>query len=250
MKLPMNDMTFLSILLSASLVVKAVLIVLVLFSVYCWAIIIAKTIRFGKALKEDEKFEELFWQATGFRDLYRFSKTLNYSPMAGVFQDGYEEYERLKEELKGIKSMKAWLDNMERGLEKGLTIQLWDLERGIGWLATIGNASPFIGLFGTVWGIMQSFHQIGLTGSTTLAEVAPGISEALIATAMGLWAAIPAVIAFNWFTGRLAEVEGDLRCFKSDFLNIVERQLVSSADNILRQRTWDEGAPGSGDIEQ
>ncbi len=225
----MNNVSMLNIILSASILVKFVLFILIIFSVACWGIIIAKSRKFKRALTEDDRFQEVFWQTSSLQDLYNFSKTIEQSPMAGVFQEGYREYERLQSEIKGPRAMKAWLDNVERAIDKGIVIQLWDLENGISWLATIGNASPFIGLFGTVWGIMRSFHEIGLRGSATLATVAPGISEALIATAVGLGAAIPAVIAYNWFTGRISEVEGNLNCFKNDFLNLVERQLAAEA---------------------
>jgi biopolymer transport protein TolQ len=120
----------------------------------------------------------------------------------------------------------VWLETLERSLNKGIQEELAAMERTLPFLATTGNAAPFIGLFGTVWGIMRSFHSIGLKGSASLATVAPGISEALVATAAGLAAAIPAVIAFNGFMSWMGRLEIQLRGFSNDFLNTVERQLL------------------------
>ncbi len=216
------------ILLNASPVVQFVILVLLAFSLFCWALIFLKRRRIKKALREDEGFQETFWSAETLEDLSRLSRHHS-SPMANIFNEAYSEYERLRSGGTSSKVLKVWLDNIERAIDKAVVIELWHLETGIGWLATIGNASPFIGLFGTVWGIMKSFHEIGLKGSATLATVAPGISEALIATAIGLAAAIPAVIAYNWFTGQIAEVEGNLQCFKNDLMNLVERHLTQEA---------------------
>ena len=217
-----------TILTVSSPVVKFVLLVLILFSLLCWAIIFSKWRKIKKALKADERFQDIFWRGDSLEGLQGLAR-YHEAPMANIFQEAFAEYERLKKNDPSTKMLRAWLDNMERSMDKAIVIELWQLENGIGWLATIGNASPFIGLFGTVWGIMRSFHEIGLKGSATLATVAPGISEALVATAIGLAAAIPAVIAYNWFTGWLSEVEGDLRCFKNDLMNLIERELTRQA---------------------
>lgn len=142
---------------------------------------------------------------------------------------GYAELEKMHKEFSLSSnriSLSVWLENLERTLEKAMQEELASLSNTVPLLATIGNAAPFIGLFGTVWGIMSSFHSIGIKGSATLATVAPGISEALIATAAGLAAAIPAVMAFNIFMNSVDNFERDLRGFASDFLNSVERQLA------------------------
>ncbi len=227
----MRNGSVVNIILSASPVVQFVILVLLIFSVVCWAIIFAKRRKIKKALYEDEEFQELFWRADTLEELFRLARHKT-SPMANIFDEVYREYERLQSGGTTQRALKVWLDNLGRSVDKAIVIELWQLEVGIGWLATIGNASPFIGLFGTVWGIMKSFHEIGLKGSATLATVAPGISEALIATAIGLAAAIPAVIAYNWFTGWLSEVEGNLQCFKNDLMNLVERQLTQEAARL------------------
>lgn len=222
-----ND-SIVTILMVSSPVVKFVLLVLILFSLLCWAIIFSKWRKIKKALKADERFQDIFWRADSLEGLLGLARH-HKAPMANIFHEAFAEYERLRKNGPPTRMLRAWLDNMDRSMDKAIVIELWQLESGIGWLATIGNASPFIGLFGTVWGIMRSFHEIGLKGSATLATVAPGISEALVATAVGLAAAIPAVIAYNWFTGRLSEVEGNLRCFKNDLMNLIERELTRQA---------------------
>ena len=221
----MSNGSVIAILMNASHVVQFVLVVLVFFSLLCWAIIFSKWRKIRRALSADEQFQDIFWKADTLEALFRLTQHQE-APMANISLEAYAEYDRLKGRGHSMKTLRGWLDNIERSIEKAIIIELWQLENGIGWLATIGNASPFIGLFGTVWGIMRSFHEIGLRGSATLATVAPGISEALIATAIGLAVAIPAVIAYNWFTGTLSEVEGNLRCFKNDLMNLVERELM------------------------
>lgn len=149
--------------------------------------------------------------------------------MAGVFLEGYKELKRLQKCPKPSDTaigLRVWLETLERSLNKGIQEELAAMERTLPFLATTGNAAPFIGLFGTVWGIMRSFHSIGLKGSASLATVAPGISEALVATAAGLAAAIPAVIAFNGFMSWMGQMEIQLQGFSNDFLNTVERQLL------------------------
>ena len=222
----MKNGSVIAILLSSGPVVKVVLLVLILFSISCWALIFIKWRKIKAALKRDDEFQEIFWRASGIDELYTLSNH-HHSPMSSIFKEAYGEIIRLRDVKVQKRPVKAWLDNLERSIDKAILIEMWQLESSIGWLATIGNASPFIGLFGTVWGIMRSFHEIGLRGSATLATVAPGISEALIATAVGLAAAIPAVIAYNWFTGWLGEVDGNLRCFKNDLMNLMERELTA-----------------------
>nr|WP_237889846.1 protein TolQ [Dissulfurimicrobium hydrothermale] len=206
-----------------------VLLLLIFFSILSWTIIIVKSKRFRQARRLNEEFEELFWDTQNLVQLYSHAKRMDEAPMAGVFLAGYNELRRLQESVKD-KNMapgpRVWIESLERSLNKGIQEEIAMLENGIPFLATIGNSAPFIGLFGTVWGIMRSFHNIGLHGSASLATVAPGISEALIATAVGLSAAIPAVIAFNTFMSSLARIEGVLQGFSSDFINMVERKLL------------------------
>jgi len=217
-----------AIVLTASPVVKLVLILLLAISVFTWAIIFAKIRRFKQAHHDDQIFYELFEQSPNLSEVHTHAVTIPDSPMAGVFLDGYRELKRLKTQPMPAceMSLRIWLETLERGLKNGISRELAQMEATLPFLATAGNAAPFIGLFGTVWGIMASFHQIGLMGSASLATVAPGISEALIATAAGLFAAIPAVIAFNTFMSTLSGFETRLNGFANDFLNSVERQLV------------------------
>ncbi len=218
-----------SMLFHAGPVVQFVLISLLIFSVICWTIIAVKVRRFRQASSANLDFEERFWEGGSLQRVYRTALRMPEAPMSGVFLQGYQELKQLMEECgtsPEIRTVNSWLQIIERGLNKGIQEELAMLERTIPLLATIGNAAPFIGLFGTVWGIMGSFHNIGLKGSASLATVAPGISEALVATAAGLAAAIPAVMAFNSFMSSLSNMEGVLKGFAADFLNTVERQLV------------------------
>ena len=210
-------------------VVQFVLITLLVFSVICWTIIAVKVRRFRQASSANLEFEERFWEGGSLQRVSRVALRMPEAPMSGVFLQGYQELRQLIEECGPAateRAVNSWLQVIDRGLSKGIQEELAMLERTVPLLATIGNAAPFIGLFGTVWGIMGSFHNIGLQGSASLATVAPGISEALVATAAGLAAAIPAVMAFNSFMSALGNMEGVLKGFAADFLNTVERQLI------------------------
>jgi biopolymer transport protein TolQ len=219
--------------------VKFVLLILLGFSVACWTIILMKFRLVRRARHETEVFQDMFLEPMDLRKIYAASKDLKYSPVARLFRSGYGEFQRIRKiqttsnpervpETKTSdatsRSRQIMVDNLERSLQKAVVAQTERLERGVSFLATTGNTAPFIGLFGTVWGIMQSFRGIGLKGSANLAVVAPGISEALIATAAGLAAAIPAVVAFNYFTQKIARLGAEMDMFKSDFLTTVERQ--------------------------
>ncbi|OPX40898.1 MAG: protein TolQ [Desulfobacteraceae bacterium 4484_190.3] len=219
--------------LHAGPMVKFVLLILLGFSVACWTIILMKFRLVRRARHETETFQDMFLEPTDLRRIYASSKDLRYSPVARLFRSGYGEFQRIrkiqaggeKSQESSARSRQIIMDNLQRSLEKAVVAQTDRLERGVSFLATTGNTAPFIGLFGTVWGIMQAFRGIGLKGSANLAVVAPGISEALIATAAGLAAAIPAVVAFNYFTQKIAVLGAEMDIFKSDFLTTVERQL-------------------------
>lgn len=227
--------------LHAGPVVKFVLLILLLLSVFSWAIIFMKFRLFSKAKRETKEFLDLYWESRDLRKTYMDSKEFNTSPAANLFVAGYDEFSRIRKiqvasetaegQQPGIpedapRSRQAILDNLERSLKRVAIDQGNRLEKALSFLATTGNTSPFIGLFGTVWGIMESFRGIGLKGSANLAVVAPGISEALIATAAGLAAAIPAVVAFNTFNQRLVAIRAEMDIFASDFLGMVGRQLL------------------------
>lgn len=212
-------------------VVKGVLFLLLLFSVVSWAIIFMKWRLFRRAREEDGYFLEMFWDNQAFHRLYTDSKDLAASPVAQLFRSAYTEMQRLGKiqnpsTTKNGAPMLSMVDVVDRTLKKTMIDQGNRLEKAISFLATTGNTSPFIGLFGTVWGIMEAFRGIGMKGAANLAVVAPGISEALIATAAGLAAAIPAVVAFNYFSSKATNFRAEMDLFSADFLSLVERQIV------------------------
>jgi biopolymer transport protein TolQ len=221
--------------LHAGPVVKLVLLVLCLFSVISWAIIFTKWRLFHRAKNENTHFLELFWESTALNKIYGDSDQFSFSPVAQLFRAAYSEIVRLGKiqnpmgTRNGSAPMMPVLDVVERSLKKTALDQSNTLERAISFLATTGNTTPFIGLFGTVWGIMESFRGIGLRGAANLAVVAPGISEALIATAAGLAAAIPAVVAYNYFNSKLTGLRNEMDLFSADFLSLVERQIVKKS---------------------
>jgi biopolymer transport protein TolQ len=231
----------------AGLMVKFVLLILLGFSVACWTIIFIKYRLIHRAKRETEIFQNLFLQTTDLKKIYVLSKDLKSSPVARLFRSGYGEFQRMRKIQSGadgengevpakspaaIRSQQVLMDNLERSLQKAMVDQVDRLEQAVSFLATTGNTAPFIGLFGTVWGIMQSFRGIGLKGSASLAVVAPGISEALIATAAGLAAAIPAVVAFNYFSQKISRFGAEMDIFRSDFLSTVERQFFKKHGDI------------------
>ena len=221
--------------LHAGAVVKLVLIVLLFFSVLSWAIIIIKFRIFRKAEKESKAFLDHFWSSRNFSKAFMEAKKLVNSPVAAMFKSGYIDMEKIKKDKLQPSPSEAQVNQgasrklsedvstIDRTLKRVAGTEMARLEKTLTFLATTGNATPFIGLFGTVWGIMDAFRQIGFRGSTSLAVVAPGISEALIATAAGLFAAIPAVIAYNYFLNKLRMLSSQMENFSAEFLNIVER---------------------------
>lgn len=212
---------------NAGLMVQFVLLALLFFSVTSWAIMFIKYRYIKKALSESLAFTDFFWKKRDFSEAFAYTKTLRASPVARVFRAGYVEFKRLNtSDGHGGQDFEIpAITSIERTLQRSVSAEVAKLNQLVPFLATTGNTAPFIGLFGTVWGIMNSFHGIGERGSASLAVVAPGISEALVATAAGLAAAIPAVVAYNYFTQKSRIVEGEMRNFSADFLNIVERQL-------------------------
>lgn len=215
----------------AGLVVKIVLSILLLFSLISWTIIFTKWHLLRRAKKQTAYFLDLFWDNKEFSKVFNESDDLTYSPIANLFRSGYSELSRTRALQPSFSSgdeagIQMYIENIERTLRKTLIHQNYRLEKAIPFLATTGNAAPFIGLFGTVWGIMESFRGIGLKGSASLAVVAPGISEALIATAVGLAAAIPAVVAYNYFSQRVMELRTEMDSFNNDFLGIIKRQFL------------------------
>lgn len=212
--------------LQASPIVQFTLLLLIFLSIACWGVGITKWRQFRKISDHNELFLAHFWKASSLDSLYEQIDKYNSSTLARVYRAAYLELKKLAESSTSHANERPQLasaDNLERVIRKSTENELSGLESKLNWLATTGSTGPFIGLFGTVWGIMGSFHKIGQTGSASLAVVAPGISEALIATAIGLAAAIPAVMLYNHFIARVRKEEIELNNFSADFLNIVKR---------------------------
>jgi biopolymer transport protein TolQ len=215
---------------TASFVVQLVLLCLVVMSVVSWAIMVQKRRQFGLVEAGNKPFEEKFWKASSLEDVHEHLGDYDDSNLASVFRAGYLELKKISESnLLATTSpdseapVLSGLDNLQRALRKSIDIEIANLENRLIFLATVGSVGPFIGLFGTVWGIMSSFQHIGQTGTASLAVVAPGIAEALIATGVGLAAAIPATMGYNLFINRIKRQELDLNNFASDFLNLAKR---------------------------
>ncbi|HBQ21635.1 MAG TPA: protein TolQ [Deltaproteobacteria bacterium] len=211
------------LMLHAGPMVKVVMLILVLSSVVCWTIIVAKYRMYKEANKYTELFLNNFYEGSGWDDLFKKMNIYRSSPLAHVFHAGYNELEKSNNKKGSLDQ--SHFDNIIRALRRAIIAETTRLERMIYFLATTGATAPFIGLFGTVWGIMNSFQGIGATGVANLAVVAPGISEALIATAIGLAAAIPAVVAYNYFQSRLRVFISEMENFASDFTNIIKRSM-------------------------
>ena len=195
-------------------VAQTVLLILLLFSIMSWSIILSKWASLGRARTQSGRFLRAFRKAQRLQDVAAVSEQFKPSPLVAVFDGAYEEYRRQGE---------GNLTAVQRAAQIASSEELTRLERRLPWLATTGAVAPFIGLFGTVWGIIDAFHGLGDAGAATLRAVAPGISEALITTAFGLLAAIPAVIAYNIFTNRMREFAARMDDFSLELLNLIER---------------------------
>ena len=209
-----TDFSLISLFLRADIVVKSVIIILIVCSIYSWAVIIEKFKLFKKINKLSEDFEEKFWNSKSAETFYNSLPAKVDDPMAVVFQDAMESL--LKKKSKNNLS-----ERMSTFLEVGIEKQMAKIDKGFTFLATVGSTAPFIGLFGTVWGIMNSFQSIAISRNTSLAIVAPGIAEALFATALGLLAAIPAVVAYNKFNTDSKKYTQKLENFSKRFLTII-----------------------------
>jgi len=228
----------LEMVLNAGPMVRFVLLLLLFFSVISWAIILMKYRAIRKSKKENRMFMDTYMKSGNFSDVFIESKRFRYSTIAEVFRAGYTELGKLAKSRTNPSQESetmddgnlsfgiGGLDNIERALNRASDSETSKIESFLGFLATAGNSSPFIGLFGTVWGIMNAFRGIGAKASATLAVVAPGISEALIATAAGLAVAIPAVIFYNYFLNQVKVIKLETDDFASEFLNIIERYYI------------------------
>ena len=209
-----TDFSLMSLFFRADIIVKSVIIILIVCSIYSWAVIIDKFRLFKKINKSSEEFEEKFWNSKSAETFYNSLPENIQDPMALVFQDAMEGLLKKKSKTNISERMTALL---EVGIEK----QMNKIDKGFIFLATVGSTAPFIGLFGTVWGIMNSFQSIAISRNTSLAIVAPGIAEALFATALGLLAAIPAVVAYNKFNTDSQKYSQKLENFSKRFLTII-----------------------------
>ncbi len=214
--------------LGAGPVVKLVLLVLVYFSVVSWAIIFLKFRIIHRATRDSQRFLDFFWAKKRFDAIFHGLQDYANSPLTVLFREGYQELLKGQrrhdgDEEGGFNADLGTSENVARALRRATTQEIHRLEKFLTFLATTGSTAPFIGLFGTVWGIMAAFHGIGKTGSASLAVVAPGISEALVATAIGLVAAIPAVMGYNYFVSKVNVLTGEMDNFSQEFLNIVQR---------------------------
>jgi biopolymer transport protein TolQ len=225
------------LIMDASPTVKLVLVVLVLMSLVCWFIIGAKLFRLGRATRQSNKFLDIFWESgrghgsqawnsERLESIYSQLNMVNTSPLAKVFHAGYVELARVLGSAGTRGAGAVDMTNVERALRRASINEVTILETMVPFLATTGSTAPFVGLFGTVWGIMNSFIEIGGQKSASLDVVAPGIAEALIATAIGLVAAIPAVMAYNYFLRRIHVLQTEMDAFQSDYLNIVRRHFL------------------------
>ena len=205
-----------------------VLFLLIAFFVVTTFVIGYKLYQLQWAARETDDFLDAFWRTKRFDEVYEKAKQLQRSPVAAIFRAGYLELMRLTKQNAGGTEAGGdnSLENIERSLRRSTIAEMTVLEGLTPFLATVGSAAPFIGLFGTVWGIMDAFRNIGSKGSANLATVAPGIAEALIATAIGLVAAIPAVMAFNYFARKIKVLANEMDSFGNDFLNVVKRNYL------------------------
>jgi len=219
-----SDLQIWELVMQAGWLVKGVMGILLLASIASWMIIFNKRAAISKAVKAADQFEEQFWSGTDLTNLQEniaSSHRVTHG-MERIFDSGFAEFIRMRQQ--GRMSADAMVEGAQRAMRIALTRETEELEHHLNFLATVGSTSPYVGLFGTVWGIMTSFHALANVNQATIAMVAPGISEALIATAMGLFAAIPAVIAYNRFSNQVDRLEVRYDNFKEEFSSILQRQ--------------------------
>jgi len=219
-----SELSLFELIKNASVVVQIVMLILLLASVVSWAYIFSKHREIRRAEETSDEFEERFWSGIDLADLYRQLVHEDYETegMENIFLSGFKEFARLRQQT-GI-TPEAVVEAAQRGMRVALSRELERLDEHLPFLATVGSTSPYIGLFGTVWGIMTSFRALGAAKQASLAMVAPGISEALVATAMGLFAAIPAVMAYNRYSTTIGRLANRYEAFTEEFLSLLHRQ--------------------------
>ncbi|MBI4517813.1 MAG: protein TolQ [Deltaproteobacteria bacterium] len=221
-----------SMITGTGLVVQLVLYILIGFSVISWGILFYKFRQVQQARGQSERFIEVFWDTKNLTNIHTASQDFKQSPVAQVFRAGYQELVRLTRSKRQpnpgevMTTELGGIENVERAMKRATTQELTRLEKALTFLATTASSTPFIGLFGTVWGIMNAFRGLSAAHSSSIQAVAPGISEALIATAVGLFAAIPALMGYNYFARQIRVLHADMENFASEFLNIAERHFL------------------------
>ena len=230
------QMNILHLVWGSGWVVRLVLFTLVGFSIGCWGIALAKGREMRRAARQSAKFVDIFWDAKNLATIHAASVDLKDSPVAQVFRAGYQELQRLTKRKRATAGMSidddeleaefGGVENVQRAMQRARIQEVTRLEKGLTFLATTSSTAPFIGLFGTVWGIMTAFMGLSTTTSSSIQAVAPGIAEALIATAVGLAAAIPAVVMYNRFARQLRVLTAEMDTFGNEFLNIAERHFL------------------------
>ncbi len=226
-----QDLSILQLILHASFVVQLVIALLMTISVASWAAIFRKYFALKRVQRLNEEFEADFWSGTSLNELASAAKKNdpNAGPMERIFASGMREYQKLRE--RRIDDNSALLDGARRAMRASFQRELDAIETNLSFLASVGSVSPYVGLFGTVWGIMHSFTGLAAMTQVTLATVAPGIAEALVATAIGLFAAIPAVVAYNRFAHDIDRIAIKLETFIEEFSNILQRNLSAKVAN-------------------
>jgi len=218
-----TDLSFVHLIMNASVLVQLVMLLLIIASLVSWTMIFNKRVVLNKARREANQFEERFWSLEDLSPLYSRISNQRYqaSGMEKIFEAGFKEFARLRKQ--GSIDADAVLEGAQRSMRIAMNKEIDSLETNLSFLATVGSTSPYVGLFGTVWGIMNSFRALGNVQQATIAMVAPGIAEALIATAMGLFAAIPAVIAYNRYSNDVERLISRYEIFTEEFLSILQR---------------------------
>lgn len=227
-----DGIDYIEVVSNAGLASQAVLLLLATASAVSWAIIAKKWLQLRRAQSESARFLAVFWQSKRLDAIYQAAESLSASPISQVFRAGYVELSKVTASKKregddAMSEQLGGIENVERALKRAAAAEVTHLEATVPFLGTTASAAPFVGLFGTVWGIMRAFNDIYQMGNANLATVAKPISEALIATAFGLAAAIPAVVAYNYFVSRIRVLDSEMTNFSNDFLNIVRRHFFS-----------------------
>ena len=226
-----DKLDIVSLIVHASSVAKGTLILLALMSIVSWFVIGTKWLYLARAYKRSVNFVELFWRTQRLDDVWKSTENDPPSPVSEVFRAGFVELAKLRKrrteaggDTAAPETHIGDIESIERALSRARTMAVTEMENKVPFLATTASSAPFIGLFGTVWGIMNSFRNIGAKGAANLATVAPGIAEALVATAIGLVAAIPAVMGYNYLSRRIRVISAEMETFTNDFLNIIRRR--------------------------